>query len=302
MTVIYLVTLKFRVYPLSLSLSNPNELSQEPFTLDGPLAFAEYYKKRLSNNADWRIQYLEDILITKELEWESNIRSSYLLPATLQGKKLTITTPMGFEAVFALDTKASYKLSQKQHAKRWESSQILLRLGRRDDIIKMESLRNSLGITLTRKTKLPSSLSQSGPYKAIDYTVKLYTPNLMWASVVSGISQKKLEELLSILRKFGIGKKRNMGWGDLLEYRIYPLKSGTTITPDYILHVHENSKFLEMWRPVSPEKIAELIKGPQRVTQYRKFSLLDSKIGYGAEKPPYWRRHLVIKSALFQVS
>ncbi|WP_148202353.1 hypothetical protein [Thermococcus onnurineus] len=243
---------------------------------------------------------LEDMLTSKEVEWRSKIQSSYLLPTIMDGKNLVVTTPMGFKAIFTVGIKAHYELSQSQYPRRMESSQILLRLGRRDDIIKVEILRKSLGIELTRKIKaLPSS--QSGPYKAVDYLVKIHTPNLMWVSVVEGTSKEKLEELLSILRKFGMGKKRNMGWGDLLDYHIYPLdrNSRSAITSEYIIH---NKKFLETWRPWSPEKIAELVKGSRRMTQYRKFSLLDSKIGYGAEKPPYWRRHLVIKSALFQVS
>jgi len=300
----YLVTLKFRAYPLSLSISSPNELSQELMPLDGALAFAEYYKVKLSAESDWRMKYLEDSLNSKEIEWKSKTQSSYLLPAVANDKNLIVTTPMGFNVVFTIDTKAHYEFSQSQYPKRMESSQILLRLGRRDDIVKVEILRNSLGIDLTRKIKaLPSS--QSGPYKAVDYLVKVYTPNLMWVSVVEGISKEKLEKLLSILKKFGIGKKRNMGWGDLLDYNIYPLaqNSRNSITPEHIIHAQNGQqKFLETWRPLSPEKIAELIKGSQRIVRRGKLSLLDSKIGYGAEKPPYWRKYLVVKSALFKVS
>ncbi|WP_297064491.1 hypothetical protein [Thermococcus sp.] len=295
----YLVTLKFRAYPLSFSLSSPNELSQELTPLDGPLAFAEYYKTKLSNDPDWRAKYLEDVLTTKELEWVSDIRSSYLLPCTVNKETLTITTPMGFKAVFNVDDEARYEFSERQRPKKWESSQIFLRLGRRDDIIKVEILRNSMGVSLTTKTKgLPSS--QSGPYKAVDYSLRLYTPNLMWASIVNGISQRKLDELLRILRKFGIGKKRNMGWGDLLEYQSYKLKDKNT-TSDYIIHTQGELRFLETWRPISPEKIAKIMTKPPKGMGYAKLFLLDSKLGYGAEKPPYWRRNLVVKSALFLV-
>ena len=293
----YLVTLKFRAYPLSFSLSSPNELSQELTPLDGPLAFAEYYKTKLSNDPDWRAKYLEDVLTARELEWVSDIRSSYLLPCTVNKETLTITTPMGFKAVFNVDDDARYKFSERQHPKKLESSQIFLRLGRRDDIVKVEILRNSLGVRLTKKTKgLPSSWS--GPYKAVDYSLRLYTPNLMWASIVKGISQRKLDELLRILGKFGIGKKRNMGWGDLLEHQIYELK-GKSVTPDYILHIQRESRFLETWRPISPERIAKMITKPPKGVEYNKLSLLDSKIGYGEDRPPYWRRNLVVKSALF---
>ncbi|ASJ06670.1 hypothetical protein [Thermococcus pacificus] len=293
----YLVTLRFRAYPLSFSLSSPNELSQELMPLDGPLAFAEYYRTKLSHDPDWRIKYLEDVLTARELEWVSNIRSSYLLPCTVNEERLTITTPMGFKVVFNVNGEARYEFSERQHPKKWESSQIFLRLGRRDDIIKVEILRNSLGVSLTKRTKgLPSS--QSGPYKAVDYSLRLYTPNLMWASIVDGISQRKLRELLYILRKFGVGKKRNMGWGDLLEYHIYELKS-RNITSSYILHAQGESRFLETWRPISPEKIAGMITKPPKGVEYNRLSLLDSKIGYGAERPPYWRRNLVVKSALF---
>ncbi|WP_297518075.1 hypothetical protein [Thermococcus sp.] len=293
----YLVTLRFRAYPLSFSLSNPNELSQELIPLDGPLAFTEYYKTKLSNDPDWRAKYLEDVLTAKELEWVSDIRSSYLLPCTVNKETLTITTPMGFKAVFNVDDEARYEFSEGQRPKKWESSQIFLRLGRRDDTIKVEILRNSMGVSLTKKTKgLPSS--QSGPYKAVDYSLRLYTPNLMWASIVNGISQRKLDELLRILGKFGIGKKRNMGWGDLLEYQSYKLEN-KNITSDYILHTQGESRFLETWRPISPEKIAKIMTKPPKDIGYNKLSLLDSKIGYGAERPPYWRRNLVVKLALF---
>jgi len=295
--VMYLVTLRFRAYPLSFSLSNPNELSQELIPLDGPLAFTEYYKTKLSNDPDWRAKYLEDVLTAKELEWVSDIRSSYLLPCTVNKETLTITTPMGFKAVFNVDDEARYEFSEGQRPKKWESSQIFLRLGRRDDTIKVEILRNSMGVSLTKKTKgLPSS--QSGPYKAVDYSLRLYTPNLMWASIVNGISQRKLDELLRILGKFGIGKKRNMGWGDLLEYQSYKLEN-KNITSDYILHTQGESRFLETWRPISPEKIAKIMTKPPKDIGYNKLSLLDSKIGYGAERPPYWRRNLVVKLALF---
>jgi len=297
---VYLVALRFRAYPLSFSLSSPNELSQELIPLDGPLAFAEYYKTRLPNDPDWRAKYLEDVLTIEELKWVSDIRSSYLLPCTVKEERLTITTPMGFNAIFSvIDDRTHYETSEKQQPKKWESSQIFLRLGRRDDIIKVEILRNSTGVNLTKKTKrLP--ISQSGPYKAVDYSLKLYTPNLMWASIVNGTSRRRLDELLHILGKFGIGKKRNMGWGDLLEYQIYELK-GKNITPDYILHTQGESRFLETWRPISPEKIAKMITKPPKGVRYNKLSLLDSKIGYGAERPPYWRRNLVVKSALFQI-
>lgn len=297
----YLVALKFRTFPLSLSLSSPNELSQEFIPLDGPLAFAEYYKIKLSANSDWRARYLEDTLTSKEIEWRSEIMSSYLLPAIRKDKSIMVITPMGFKVVFSLGNKARYELSERQYPRRMESSQILLRLGRRDDILKTEILRKSLGIELTRKIKaLPSP--QSGPYKSIDYLIKVYTPNLMWLAIVDGVSnQKKLKELLSILKQFGIGKKRNMGWGDLLDYYIYPLdhNSKSAITPRYVVH---NQKYLETWRPWSPENIAKLVKGPQKVTKYRKLSLIGSKVGYGSETPPYWKKHLVIKYALFQVS
>jgi len=296
----YLVTLKFRVYPLSLSLSNPNELSQELTPLDGALAFAEYYQDKLSKMPDWRVQYLEDTLISDRLEWKSKIRSSYLLPAVSKGKTIEILTPMGFRAVFKIDSKAHYEFSQEKRARHSESSQIFLRLGRRDDIIKAEILRRSLNIELTRKTKaLPSSAS--GPYKAIDYIVKFNTPNLMWASIVEGISKEKLEEVLAVLKIFGIGKKRNMGWGDILNYCIHPLKDKkmNSVTSGYIVH---NENLLETWRPWSPERLTQLIQNKEVEVEYKKFSLLDSKIGYGAERPPYWRKSLVIKSALFQIS
>ncbi|ALV63025.1 hypothetical protein ADU37_CDS13260 [Thermococcus sp. 2319x1] len=299
----YLVTLKFRVHPLALSLSNPNELSQEMLTLDGPLAFAEYYKKKLSTSKDWRIKYLEDTLFPKkELEWASSIKSSYLLPTVLdkENEIVKLLTPMGFSALFSIDNqRAKYEYSKGKYPRRLESSQIILRLGRRDDILKAEVFRKAKNITLTKQVKLPSS--QSGPYKAVDYTVKLYTTHILWASIVDGISKKELEDLLLILKKFGIGKKRNMGWGDLLGYNIYDLKKDS-VTPEFIIHSSDDSRYLETIRPVSPKKIAELIGNPNRKTRSKKYVLIDSKLEYGADGPPYWRRQLVVKSALFQIT
>lgn len=157
----YLVTLKFRIYPLALSLSNPNELSQEMLTLDGPLAFAEYYKQKLSKSEDWRVEYLEDTLFPEgELKWTSNIKSSYLLPATLdrENEIVEALTPMGFSAMFSIDNqRARYKYSRGGYPRRLESSQIILRLGRRDDILKAEIFRKAENIALTKQVKLPSS-------------------------------------------------------------------------------------------------------------------------------------------------
>lgn len=288
----YLVTLKFGAFPLSLSLSSPNILSQEFIPFDGPLAFAEYYKAKLSTSSDWRIQYLEDTLTSKELEWNSEIRSSYLLPAIRENNSLIVTTPMGFEVKFSVGNDARYESSERHHLYKAETSQIFLRLGRRDDIIKTALIRKQLGVKLNVKS-FPNSQTdpQRGPYKAVDYQVKIYVTNLLWAAIVDGVSRDDLKELLSVLKKLGIGKKRNMGWGDLLDYSVYPLNSTNTLTPEYIIHSEE---YLETWRPLSPEKIVELRK-------IRKMSLLDSKIGYGSENPPYWKRNIVVKSALFKI-
>lgn len=294
----YLVTLKFRAFPLSLSLSSPNLLSQEFIPFDGPLAFAEYYKTKLSTSSDWRIQYLEDTLTSKELEWNSEIRSSYLLPAIRENNSLIVTTPMGFEVKFSVGNDARYESSERHHLYKAETSQIFLRLGRRDDIIKTALIRKQLGVKLNVKS-LPNS--QSGPYKAVDYQVKIYATNLLWAAIVDGVSRDDLEELLSILKKLGIGKKRNMGWGDLLEYSVYPLNSTNTLTPEYIIH---SGEYLETWRPLSPEKIVKLKNEQEKKNEQENviISLLDSKIGYGSENPPYWKRNIVVKSALFKIS
>ncbi len=292
----YLVLLYFRFPPLHLSYSHPNVLVQDYIILDSAFAFAKYYETKLKNEVDWRKKYLEDSLTKTFDEFMDDLnisfRTSYLLPAYRIGNKLVVITPFEYRVTFKInEDSAEYVKSVEGYTR---ENHIEIILSKRDDIIKVFSIYRNLKSVKWR------TLSDIDPsrraYKSIQYTVRLKYTNLLWVSIVEGVAIECLNDYLNLLQKFGIGKKRNMGWGDLIRYEILKINN-ENISTQKVIHKLNGKRILEIIRPISPYTISDQI-----LRQNKSIIPLQIELGFGSDEPPYWQRKIIIKRAKFIVN
>lgn len=277
---IFLITLGFRTPPFQATFSNPNILEGTLITLDGVFSFAKYYANR-----DWRKRYLEDL--TRAIaDRTPSISTSYLMPSVREGDVLSVLTPYNTEMRFGLNRETAC-LESVREVKSHFGGAVRICISRKSMIPKILLVKETVGV------KLRGSLSEiqetKGAYRDIFYEVRIERTNLLWTAVARG-EKKDIEN--SLKAKMSIGKKRDMGWGDLKKTQIYNLISKDDISLDERGLVYKNGKseYRELLRPHTTTEVISLLRN-------RKCSLLKSVLAHSATKPPYWRKELVVSLA-----
>ena len=292
-----MVLLKFRFPPLNFIQEAPNILTYTYLHIDSVLTFVDIIN---NYNADWRFSYLEVSLsyrFSKEIPASINTSrafdtplASVLLPVlsdsqnqSLKKLKVCIPTAKPLSLIVNIDkTRASLKefIDEKlelRYEKLW--------LRKRDDIPKL--MHSVLGLNVV---ELRSNINnKSGGYRAIDVTLKipimfLSTEFVFFASVRN---RHILEQELNVLAKTGFGKKRDMGFGDIISWNIYDLyiepNSNISILDPMILAIKEKNYTKLITLRNIPALILERLRSigvlPLRL-----------KIVSSRRKPPYWVR------------
>lgn len=283
---VYLTCLEFRTPPFALQFRYPNAQTSVPIVLDGAFAFLNKYNR----SGDWREEYLTDAFDPIVHE-PPDIKTSYILPAIEDRQMLKLITPLETSLVFKINDKAIFEEISSEGPSTVPFS---MRLNRRFALDKLLSLETSAdNLKLSRKrgkiAGIGSIFESRGPYKSISLDLKINACNLFWCVFVDTEDLDILKGYLEHLRISGIGKKRNMGWGDLKEFKVYEmeLNNSIQISVDKLIYGQDNGKIMEIIRPKELKEIQRLIRD-------EKCRLLKVFLGHGAVDPPYWGKDTVV--------
>ena len=234
---VYLVVLRFRFAPLNFVQEAPNVMTFLPPHLDSVLLFADIIKKYVDR--DWRYDFVKAALFQEFDKWlPDSLNSLQQLDVPLATVLLPVVKEGGEGLEMLVSTSPPYllKVSLKTSSRNPEailagvykyegfSRQESLWLRKRDDIAK-------LGIINGERVKLlleggSNIESSKGGYRAIDVSLKVPIEYLSTeaAFLASAKSEDALEDELAVLRKMGVGKKRDMGFGDLVGWKVYQVR------------------------------------------------------------------------------
>ncbi|OWJ54734.1 hypothetical protein Pdsh_03120 [Pyrodictium delaneyi] len=157
---------------------------------------------------------------------------------------------------------------------------------KRDDIAKLALISTEL-LNIKRVTSGISA--RSGGYRAIDLSVKvpieyLSTELAFFASVSD---YGKLVEELNTLKRSGIGKKRDMGFGDLVSWEVYRVQFNgyeIRVLDPMILLYKEHDIFRIITLRNLPAIIVNILRRKSRLLPVNMKAILSRT------RPPYWIR------------
>ncbi len=291
---LYLILLKFRFPPLNMVQEAPNTLTYIPPHSDSMLLFADVVKRLDAN--EWRFEFTKATLLHEfEEECPESIKVSKELNTPLASVLLPIIRKQEGSMDIFIPTRRPYilKVSIRNDiatlaefsAHQGPSRQERLWLRKRDDIARLGMINNSY-IRLLRMTSNISN--RSGGYRAIDVSLKIPVEYLTTEiAFLAGLTNvQALEEELKMIKKTGVGKKRDMGFGDLISWKIYDVKSSEqirVIEPMIIFYREMNVVKLITLRNIPALFIAGL---RERVP----LLFIDMKMVLSRSRPPYWIR------------
>lgn len=288
------VLLKFRAPPLNFIQEAPNLMNYIYLHADSALVFADIVRNYIT---DWRFNYLEVALYHKFVEATPlSINSSRVFETPLASVllsvlhdlqnplsrqlKVYIPTAKPLSLVIDINDKRAllkgimYEKIEARHEKLW--------LRKRDDISKLMHNLDRLNITGLRSY----IANKSGGYRATDLALKipivfLSTEFVFFASIKN---VDALRQELNTLIKTGFGKKRDMGFGDILSWEVYELSTNSRsimILDPMILAIGEKNY----------TKLITLRNTPVSVLEYlRNIGILPLRLRVASSrrKPPYW--------------
>ena len=280
---IYLLVLNFRTPPFQTVFSQPNVLKDTLITLDGFFSFAQNYA-----GENWRDKYLIDL--TQDIvDKKPNIKTSYLMPSIRKNGKLSVFTPYNTELIFSLKDGVAY-LSNVNKAKKIFGGSIRICISKRSTISKVLSIGNTIGIKISGA--LGEIEERRGAYRDVFYEVRISRTNLLWSAIAKG-NLNEIKKFMKIALKTGIGKKRNMGWGDLKSFCVYDIKNNNEVNINERMIIYRDGQYeyCELLRPHTTFEVVSILKS--------NYTLLECDLTHGEVNPPYWRKNLVVSSAKF---
>jgi hypothetical protein len=286
---LYLLCLEFRTPPFNVQFCYPNAQISIPIILDGAFSFLD----KFSNIEDWRKTYLTDTF--KEIRHSTpTIQTSYMFPAIQDNNIVKFITPLNTCLTFRLGKKAALEriFNSEESDEGILPTSFYLRLKREFDFTKVINMVDSLHpLTVPRRKGKIAGISKinerKGPHKSISLDLQIKTSNLFWCTFAKADELSVLNTYLQCLQINGIGKKRNMGWGDLKCFEIYELESNasSTVSVDKIEYYEKNEEFMETIRPKQLKYIQNFLND---------YILIKSRLGQGAIYPPYWGNETLI--------
>jgi len=289
-----LVLLKFRFPPLNFIQESPNLLNYIYLHADSALVFADVIR---DYSTDWRFSYLEASLyrrFAREIPISINVSrvfdtplASILLSVLYDSesqslRKLKVYIPISRPSSLVIDVIGTRALLKGFTDEKIETRQERLWLRKRDDIPKLAYNLSGLNIVELRS----DITNKSGGYRAIDITLKipivfLSTEFVFFASVKD---RDALEQELNTLIKTGFGKKRDMGFGDLISWGIYDLymdsKSISILDPMVLAIKERDYTKLVTFRNI-PVSVLEHLRNIGALP-------LRLKVASSRRKPPHW--------------
>lgn len=293
-TNLYLTILEFRFPPLNVVQEGPNILTFLPPHSDSILLFADIIRRYA--NDDWRYAFIEAALFRIfDKEYPDSLKLSHelgiplasvFLPVVKENEKyFEILVPTRYPHVLKISIENSKAILTEISEYDGLSRQESLWLRKRDNIAKLGIIRND-NIKLIKMTTTIGN--RSGGYRAIDVLLKvpveyLSTKMVFLASIRDvGI----LEEELKTLKKMGVGKKRDMGFGDLIRWKVYPIESSDNVGvvgPMALAHGEADKLRIVTLRNIPSFFIANLKEKGGLLP-------LNMRMVLSRTKPPYWIR------------
>lgn len=291
---LYLVVLKFRFPPLNMIQEAPNILSFLPAHADSVLLFADMVAS--SSNADWRYDFMKlslshnfDRVNPRSLffseEYNSPLSTVFIPVISELNGCIELFMPTDHPRILKIYISKSLALVKEISDFSKASREEILWLRKRDDISKLGIMNSSYFKLLGTTTSIGS---RSGGYRSINLLLKvpieyMTTRIAFFASVEN---KDILNKELSVLRKTGIGKKRDMGLGDLIEWNILDVKFDKNIgivEPMLLLYNEKSVTRIVTLRNTKPVFIANLKEKGQILP-------INIKLIPSRTKPPYWIR------------
>lgn len=292
---LYLVLLKFRFPPINIVQEAPNTSTYIPSHADSLLLFADIVKNYVNN--DWRYDFVKASLFRKfDREYPESLHyskeygvplSSVLIPVLRRNDNrlelfLSTRYPRALSVTVDRGSVTLSRLYRVEGLLRQEK----LWIRKRDDIVKLSLI--STGF-LNIKRVVSGISARSGGYRAIDLSVKvpveyLSTELAFFASIGD---YRKLVEELNILKRSGIGKKRDMGFGDLVSWEVYRIQYNEheiKVLDPMILLYKEHDNF----RVITLRNLPAIIVNALR--QRYRLLIVNMKAILSRTRPPYWVR------------
>ena len=302
---VYLVVLRFRFAPLNFVQEAPNVMTFLPPHLDSALLFADVVNKYVGR--DWRYDFVKAALFQKfDKQLPDSLNSLQQLDVPLATVLLPVVKEGGEGLEMLVSTSPPYllKVSLKTSAREPEailagfnkyegfSRQETLWLRKRDDIAKLGIISGDrVKLLLDRGSDIASN---RGGYRAIDVSLKVPIGYLSTkaAFLASVKSKDALEKELAVLRRMGVGKKRDMGFGDLVDWKVYQVRfaSGLKITgPMALASTIDKAGWTKIitLRNTPASYIAKLKGGLGNKCE---FLILSMRTVLSQARPPYWVR------------
>jgi len=294
---LYLVLLRFRFPPINIIQEAPNTSTYIPFHADSLLLFADIVKNY--GNNDWRYDFVKASLFRKfESDCPESIHcskkfgvplSSILIPVLRRkdNKLELFLSTRHPRALSAIVDRGSVELGT-QYRVEGLFRQEKLWIRKRDDIVKLSLISTEF---LNIKKVVSGISAGSGGYRAIDLSVKVPIEYLSieLAFFASINDYGKLVEELNILKRTGIGKKRDMGLGDLVSWEAYRVRFNgheIRVLEPMILFCKdkERNEFIIITLRNLPAAIVNELR------QRHRLLVISMKAALSRTRPPYWVR------------
>ena len=291
---LYLIILKFRFPPINVVQEAPNVLMYLPLHADSMLLFADLAET--FGNSDWRFNFVKTAIFhkfdkdnPKSLNFlrEYGIPlSSVLLPIIRkQDNKLKLYISTKPPRILTVTLENSYAQLRELSRANDLLHQEKLWIRKRDDIVKLALVGREY---LDLRNLVSGISSRSGGYRAIDISIKVpigyLSTELAFFASISNL--KALEDELNVLKKSGIGKKHDMGFGDLVAWRVYEFDSSDekiSILFPMIISYKENDNTT---RIITLRNLPAHVITPLK--NVGKLLPLNMKMVLSRTKPPYW--------------
>jgi len=299
-----LVLLKFRFPPLSCLLEGPIKLFKSvPTHLDSALAAAELFITAIERGRESQEFTIEMLLraykghieadVPSSLRWSTgNINyplGSALIPVRqLSESGLSLLLPSEEPYLLHVILKNGEAISSRvepfEEPKALAEFHNILPLRRRTNIERLLQLLTAKRLNVSRRG-LSQITEARGAYRALDSRARLegVLSTTIFAAILDVANESLLHRCLNLLRVLGIGKKRDMGYGDLISYRVLELESsGIELKPDYVEWEEEGLRHRITLRLLPWHIIRSWIAEGWRLIRATTIT--------SSHKPPYWFR------------
>ena len=292
---LYLVLLKFRFSPINIVQEAPNISTHIPPHADSLLLFADIVKGY--GNNDWRYDFVKTALFRRfDREYPESLHyskeygvplSSTLIPVLRrEDSRIELYLPTRYPRVLSVIMEGNFVTLNRLYKVEGLLRQERLWIRKRDDIAKLALV----GEGFLNIRRVVSGISAgSGGYRAIDLSVKIpieyLSTELAFFASISDYG--KLVEELEVLKRSGIGKKRDMGFGDLISWGIYKVlfnRYEIKILDPMILLYREHNYFRIITLRNLPAAIINVLRQRGRLLTINMKAILSST------RPPYWVR------------